>query len=105
MSGDEWHDGRAVVLTDDREGDDDGQHPQSRLFAYCAASAVVGTAAAMGVSSAASGVARIALWATAIGLVSLLAGLAYDSRPVNALWAASRPRRQHDDARPAASVR
>jgi hypothetical protein len=105
MSASEWHDGGTAVLTDDREAGG-RRHRQSKLFAYCAASGVLGTAAATALSFAASGVARIAIWTTALGLVSLLAGLAYDSAPVNALWSTSRLlRRQHADAQPAASVR
>jgi hypothetical protein len=60
MIGDEWCDGEPAPLLDD--GEADRRYPQSRRFAYCTASAVVGTAAAMGLSSAASGVAQIALW-------------------------------------------
>jgi hypothetical protein len=104
MTGDEWTDSGAAVATDDRDDGDRG-YPRSRLFAYCAASGVLGTAAATALSFAASGAARIALWATVVGLVSLVAGLVYDSGPVNALLSAGRPQRQHGDARPAASVR
>jgi hypothetical protein len=92
MSGDEWRDGGAAVLTDDARADD-RRCRQSGLFAYCAASGALGTAAATVLSFAVSGVARIAVWATAVGLVSLLAGLAYDSGPMKALWSAGRPRR------------
>jgi hypothetical protein len=104
MSGDEWRDGGAAVLADDRRAGD-RRYPQSRLFVYCAGSGALGTAAATALSFAASGVARIAVWATAVGLVSLLAGLAYDSGPVKALWSAGRPRPQHGDARTASSAR
>jgi hypothetical protein len=105
MSADDWHDGGTAVLADDRKAG--GQrHQQSRLFVYCAASGVLGTAAATALSFAASGVARIAIWASALGLVSLLAGLAYDSARVNALRSTRRLlRRQHGDAQPAASAR
>jgi hypothetical protein len=70
-------------------------HPQPHLFAYCAASGVVGTAAATVTSLAASGVARIAVWATVLCLVSLIAGLGYDSGPANALWSVRRLLRRH----------
>jgi hypothetical protein len=105
MSADDWHGDVTAVLVDDRETN--GQrHSQSQLFAYCAGSGVLGTAAATAVSLTASGITRIAVWATALGLVSLLAGLAYDSAPLNALWSTGRLlRRQRDDARTAASVR
>ena len=98
MSSDEWQDGGTAIATDNR-GEVGRSHPQSWLFAYCAASGLAGTATAVGLSFAASGVARIAVWATTVALVSLLAGLAYDSGPVNALRSAGRLRRQHGDVR------
>lgn len=104
MSSDQRPDGEAALVTADREHGG-RRHPRSRLFAYCAASGVTGTAIATALSFAASGVAWIVVWPIAIGLVSLLAGLAYDSGPVKARWSTGRPGRESGDARPAASVR
>ena len=93
MSGDEWHDGRAATVTDVR-GNGGHEHQRARLFVYCSVSGLTGTAVAAGLSFAVSGIARIAVWVAAVGLVSVLAGLAYDSGPVNALRSAGRPQRQ-----------
>jgi hypothetical protein len=94
MSGDEWHDGRVATVNDVR-GNGGHEHQQrARLFVYCVVSGLTGTAVAAGLSFAASGIARIAVWVAAVGLVSVLAGLAYDSGPVNALRSAGRPQRQ-----------
>lgn len=95
MNGSAWRGTGLVVLADDREARDHHRHPRSRLFLYCVASGVVGTAAATVISLAASGVTRIAVWATVIGLVSLIAGVAYDSTPVNLLWTSRHPARRH----------
>jgi hypothetical protein len=93
MNGREWRGGLAV-LAGEREASEQ-RNPQPHLFAYCAASGVIGTVAATAISLAVSGVARIAVWASVIGLVSLIAGLAYDSAPVNFLWSACYPSRWH----------
>jgi hypothetical protein len=69
--------------------------PQPNLLVYCVVSAILATGAATVTSLTASGVARIAVWSSVLGLVSVLAGLAYDSVPVNALWSACRLARRH----------
>lgn len=94
MSGDEWRDGGAAVLTDDRENGG-RRHAQSRLLGYCAASGVLGTVAATAVGMAASGVGRIAVWAGVLALVSLIAGLAYESDPASLVRAGCQPWRRH----------
>jgi hypothetical protein len=94
MTGDEWHDGGAAVLTDDRDTHGRG-HSQSRLLGYCAASGVLGTAAATALGLAASGVTRIAVWAGVLALVSLIAGLAYESSPASFVRAVRQPQRRH----------
>ena len=94
MNGDKWHDGGAMVLTDD--GDTDRRrHAQSRLLGYCAVSGVLGTAAATTLGMAASGIIRIAVWAGVLALVSLIAGLAYESNPASFVRAACQRRRGH----------
>jgi hypothetical protein len=96
MSGDEWHDGGAVVSTEDRDAGG-RRHTQPGLLGYCAASGVLGTAAAAALGMAASGVIRIAVWAGVLALVSLIAGLAYESDPtifarvVRQPWCRHRP--------------
>jgi hypothetical protein len=98
MNGSEWRGSRLAVSAGDHEARDH-RHPQLRLFTYCVVSGALGTATASVMSLTASGVTRIAVWAAVIGLVSLLAGLAYDSAPADALWAACRlVRRDHGDA-------
>ncbi len=90
--------GGLATLAHHRDTPDEGPG-QPDLLAYCALSGVLGTAAATFSSLAATGTARIAIWATVIGSVSLLAGLAYDSTPMRSLWSTWRPsRRHHADA-------
>lgn len=93
MSGDEWHDGGVVVLTDGRDADG-RPHAHSRLLGYCAASGVLGTAAATALGLAASGVIRIAVWAGVLALVSLIAGLAYETDPASLVRTVCQPRRR-----------
>jgi hypothetical protein len=56
------------------------------VFTYCLISGTVATIAGAVVSLAAVGTARIAAWSAVIVSVSVVAGLAYDSGPVKALW-------------------
>jgi hypothetical protein len=53
------------------------------LFAYCVGFGVLATVVATVASFAATGIARIELWIAALGSVSVLAGLAYGSGPLN----------------------
>ena len=87
MNSDKWHGGGLAVLADDR-GTDGHRNPQTHLLAYCGVSGLLGTGIATVLSLAASGTTRIAIWAAALTLVSLMAGLAYGSRPLDFLLSA-----------------
>lgn len=71
--------------------DGPGQHAhldrstQRRLLGYSAGSGVLATAAATVTAFAANGTVRIVLWTAVLGSVSLLAGLAYASGPLQSL--------------------
>ena len=56
------------------------------VLAYCVVTGVIATTAGAVVSLVAVGTARIGAWAAVLVSVSVGAGLAYDSGPVNALW-------------------
>lgn len=95
MNEGKWHGCGLAILADDRRAGGH-QHLQPQLFAYCAVSGVLGTVIATVLSLAASGATRIAIWAAALALVSLMAGLAYGSGSVSFLWSVCQPsRRQH----------
>lgn len=95
MNGNEWRGSGLAMLADDREV---SRHRRQRpdLFAYCAVSGVLGTATATVMSLATSGVTRLVVWAAVLSSVSLLAGLGYDSGPVNFVWSACLPSRRRD---------
>jgi len=60
------------------------------VFTYCVIVGALATAVGAVVSLAAAGALRMVGWSLAIVSVSVIAGLAYDSGPVKAMWYFSR---------------
>jgi len=60
------------------------------VLGYCAVTGAIATIAGAVVSLVAAGTARIGVWAAVLVSVSVGAGLAYDSGPMNALWCSCR---------------
>jgi hypothetical protein len=63
-----------------------GQPPGPHLVTYCVISGIIATSVGTSVGLTFSGSARITAWSVTIACVSVLAGLAYGSTAVNALW-------------------
>jgi hypothetical protein len=60
---------------------------QPRLLLYCLACGTVATTAATGLSLIVSGTAKLFVWSAVIASATIIAGLAYDSAVVSAVWA------------------
>jgi hypothetical protein len=88
--------GQGCVL---RQAEDQQQSPKGgryreqhgpHVFTYCVIAGAVATTVGAVVSIAAAGVPRMVTWSLVIVSVSVVAGLAYDSGPVKAMWYFSR---------------
>jgi hypothetical protein len=66
-----------------------GRNPP-QLLAYCLGSGAIAITVATALSFAASGIAQVAVWSTVIGAVSVVAGLAYESRLLRVVCSAWR---------------
>jgi|HubBroStandDraft_5_1064220.scaffolds.fasta_scaffold151833_3 hypothetical protein len=64
----------------------DSKPPGPHVVAYCVISGGAATTAGTALGLAFSGSARITAWSVTIACVSVLAGLAYGSTAVNAMW-------------------
>jgi hypothetical protein len=60
------------------------------VFTYCVIAGAVATTVGAVVSLTTAGAARMVAWSLVIVSVSVVAGLAYDSGPVKAMWYFSR---------------
>ena len=73
-----------------REKGDDQDRCRPSVLGYCVVTGAIATIAGAAVSLVAAGTARIGLWAAVLVSISIGAGLAYDSGPMNALWCSCR---------------
>jgi hypothetical protein len=76
-----------------REPDPASEGPRGpHIITYCLICGVITTTVATAAGLAVSGIARLTIWLAIIFCSSSLAGFAYGSKPVNALWERVRQR-------------